>query len=84
MVNLTGTSYTVLWNFDSTTGAPSGGLTLASADLNFYGTTDNTTNGTLFLSSRFMKKSYTRSGGRWISHAIGFSSNNRATIAESR
>jgi hypothetical protein len=35
------------------------------------------------VSSR-LKISYTRSGGRWISHAIGFSSNNRATIAESR
>lgn len=40
-VNTTGTSYTVLWNFDgATTGAnPIGGLTLSSVDGNFYGTT---------------------------------------------
>jgi uncharacterized repeat protein (TIGR03803 family) len=43
MVNPTGTPYTVLWNnFNATTGAPSGGLTLASYDGNFYGTTTNT------------------------------------------
>jgi len=44
MVNPAGTPYTVLWNFDATTGTPSGGLTLASLDGNFYGTTS----GTLF------------------------------------
>jgi uncharacterized repeat protein (TIGR03803 family) len=38
-VNPAGTGYQVLWNFDTTTGAPSEGLTLESADLNFYGTT---------------------------------------------
>ena len=38
-VNPAGTVYQVLWNFDTTTGAPNGGLTLESTDLNFYGTT---------------------------------------------
>jgi uncharacterized repeat protein (TIGR03803 family) len=40
-VNTTGTSYTDLWDFDGTTSGytPVGGLTLASGDGNFYGTT---------------------------------------------
>ena len=41
MVSTAG-AYTVLFNFDATTGGPSLGLTLASYDLNFYGTTANT------------------------------------------
>lgn len=48
MVNTAGTSYTVLWNFDATTGAGSGGLTLASLDGNFYGTTNSVAGSTLF------------------------------------
>jgi uncharacterized repeat protein (TIGR03803 family) len=49
-VNSDGTGYSALWNFDSTTGAPSGGLTLQSTDLNFYGTTGGgpSGHGTLF------------------------------------
>jgi uncharacterized repeat protein (TIGR03803 family) len=51
-VTTTGMSYIVLWNFDGTSGyLPLGGLTLASADGNFYGTTagGGTSNyGTLF------------------------------------
>lgn len=42
MVSTAGTGYTVLWNFDSSTGAPSGGLTLSTVDGNFYGTTVST------------------------------------------
>src|SRR5450755_1383028 len=42
MVNPSGTPFTVLWNFDSSTGAGGGGLTLASLDGNFYGTTTKT------------------------------------------
>ena len=41
MVNLAGSPYTTLWDFDATTGAPTGGLTMASDDGNFYGTTTN-------------------------------------------
>ena len=48
MVNPAGTGYTVLWNFDATTGAGGGGLTLATFDRNFYGTAGNSTLSTLF------------------------------------
>lgn len=49
-VNSDGTGYSALWNFDSSTGAPSGGLTLQSTDLNYYGTTGGgpSGHGTLF------------------------------------
>lgn len=42
MVSTAGTGYMDLWDFDATTGAGGGGLTLASVDGNFYGTTTNT------------------------------------------
>jgi uncharacterized repeat protein (TIGR03803 family) len=42
VVSTAGTGYTVLWNFDSSTGAPTGGLTVSSVDGNFYGTTGST------------------------------------------
>jgi|SRR5579859_778722 len=41
-VSTTGSGYTVLWNFDSSTGISTGGLTLSSFDGNLYGTTGNT------------------------------------------
>ena len=41
-VSTTGTGYTVLWNFDSSTGASTGGLTRSSFDGNLYGTTVST------------------------------------------
>jgi uncharacterized repeat protein (TIGR03803 family) len=53
MVSPAGTGYTVLWNFESTTGAGGGGLTLSSLDGNFYGTTNSGVTGTLFQFSPF-------------------------------
>src|SRR5258708_3848239 len=52
-VNTTGASYIDLWDFNGTTDGytPTGGLTLASGDGNFYGTTiggGTFNNGTLF------------------------------------
>ena len=41
-VSTTGSGYTVLWNFDTSTGAPTGGLTRSSIDGNLYGTTVST------------------------------------------
>ncbi len=51
MVNHAGTTYNVLWNFDSSTGEGDGGVILQSTDLNFYGTTSGGGtfgNGTLY------------------------------------
>jgi uncharacterized repeat protein (TIGR03803 family) len=45
LVNPAGTGYTDLYPFDSSTGAPNGGLTLSSVDGNFYGTTAIATGG---------------------------------------